>query len=184
MLKTLLFVTGNHNKLREAGQILGMDLKQAEMEDFLEIQTVSVEEAVYHKARDAYRKFKTPLIVEDSGLVFNAWNGLPGALVKWFEKTVKNEGMLKMLDGEKDRTAVAQCFIGLHDGRKVMIAKGEARGTISGKVTGDTGFGWDNIFIPDGYGVTFAQMGAEKKNAISHRKLAFENLKEIIQMGL
>lgn len=183
MLEKLFMVTGNENKLREARQILGIELRQTEVADLHEIQTVDVEMAVGHKAEEAYTALQKPLIVEDSGLIFNSWNGLPGALVKWFEETVGNEGLLKMLESFEDRSAVAQCFIGFHNGKEVKVAKGEVSGRIADRIRGENGFGWDQIFIPDGSDLSFAEMTQEEKNAISHRRKAFENLKEILARG-
>jgi XTP/dITP diphosphohydrolase len=180
MLDKLFMVTGNENKLREARQILGIEIRQTEVADLHEIQTVDVEKAVGNKAEEAYTVVKKPLIVEDSGLIFKPWNGLPGALVKWFEETVGNEGMLKMLENFDDRSAIAQCYIGFHNGKDIKIAKGEVSGRIADRLRGDNGFGWDQIFIPDGSDISYAEMAPEEKNAISHRRKAFENLKKII----
>ena len=180
MIHQVKFVTGNENKLREAREILGMEIEAADAGELPELQTISVEEVIRHKAEEAYKILGAPLIVEDSGLVFTAWNGLPGALVKWFEKSVGNEGLLKMMGTESDRRAVAQCYIALHDGRSVQIVKGEIPGIISDSVRGSGGFGWDKIFMPEGHDRTFAEMSAEEKNSMSHRKIAFENLKPIL----
>ncbi len=179
MLRTVKFVTGNPNKLREAREILGIDIEQADAGELEEIQTIHVDALIRHKAEQAYKKVKAPLIVEDTGLVFHAWNGLPGALIKWFLKTVDNEGLIKMLGGEKDRSALAQCFIAYHDGSDVRIVKGEISGTIAASVRGRSGFGWDRIFIPEGYDRTFAEMPPEEKNSFSMRKRAFENLRKL-----
>lgn len=181
MLKTVRFVTGNPDKLREARQILGMEIGQADVGDLEELQTIEVEDLIRHKAEEAHRKMKAPLIVEDTGLVFLAWKGLPGALIKWFQKTVDNAGMVRMMSGETDRRALAQCFIAYHDGATVHVVKGELAGTISEDVRGDGGFGWDRIFIPDGYTRTFGEMTVDEKNAFSHRKRAFENLKKLFK---
>jgi len=180
MLRAIKFVTGNQNKLREARQILGVDIEGADAGRLEEIQTIRVEDIILHKAEEAYKKLGAPLIVEDSGLAFLAWNGLPGALIKWFEETVGNEGILKMLSGESDRRAVAQCFISFHDANGIKIAKGELAGTISETVRGKGGFGWDQIFIPEGHSRTFGEMTAEEKNGFSHRRRAFENLKKLL----
>ncbi len=179
MLRSVKFVTGNADKLREARQILGMDIEHVDVAGLEEIQTIYVEDLIRHKAEEAYRRLQAPLIVEDTGLVFLSWNGLPGALVKWFQKTVDNAGMVKMLGEEKDRRALAQCFIAYHDGKSVHIVKGELPGTIALEERGEGGFGWDRIFIPDGHTRTFGEMTAEEKNAFSHRKRAFENLKAL-----
>ena len=177
MLKKLTFVTGNQDKLREASEILGMTLRQAGLE-LEELQTINVEDLIIHKAEEAYKKLHSPLIVEDTGLVFRAWNGLPGALIKWFQKTVDNAGMVKMLETETERRALAQCFIAFHDGHSITVVKGELPGTIARSVRGENGFGWDRIFIPDGHTRTFGEMDAFEKNSFSHRKMAFDNLKK------
>lgn len=173
------FVTGNSGKLREARQILEFDIEQADAGGLEEIQTIYVEELIRHKAEEAYRKIGVPIIVEDTGLLFHAWNGLPGALVKWFLETVGNEGLLKMLGNEKNRAALAQCFIAYHDGERITVVKGEILGRIAHSVRGKNGFGWDKIFVPEGHERTFGEMSVEEKNSFSMRKRAFENLKKI-----
>jgi XTP/dITP diphosphohydrolase len=181
MLRTLKFVTGNPNKLREAREILGVDIQQADPGELNEIQTIYVDELIRHKADEAYKIIGAPIIVEDTGLVFHAWNGLPGALIKWFLETVDNEGLIKMLRGEKDRTALAQCFIAFNDGSDIRVVKGEISGTIAESVRGENGFGWDKIFIPEGHDRTFGEMTADEKNSFSMRKRAFENLRTLFK---
>ncbi|GMT43126.1 MAG: non-canonical purine NTP pyrophosphatase [bacterium] len=181
MLKSVKFVTGNPGKLREAREILGIDMEQADVGDLEEIQTIHVEELIRRKAEDAYGKIRVPLIVEDTGLAFKAWNGLPGALIKWFLKTVGNDGLLRMLGGEKDRSALAQCFIAYHDGVGIEVVKGEIAGTVALSVRGENGFGWDKIFIPEGHNRTFGEMASEEKNSFSMRRRAFENLKKLMK---
>jgi len=180
IFKNIKFVTGNPNKVREAREILGVDLEQVDLPDQYEVQTNEVSVIVKRKVIQAHQALDCPVIVEDSGLVFAAWNGLPGALVKWFENTVGCQGMLKMLEPFADRTAFAQCYTAFHDGRDIKIAKGEVKGRVSDRLRGDNGFGWDVIFIPDGHDRTYAEMKAEEKNAISHRKKAFEALKNML----
>tara|TARA_B100001123_G_C15265069_1_gene1008097 strand:+ start:1035 stop:1583 length:549 start_codon:yes stop_codon:yes gene_type:complete len=181
MFSQFKFVTGNANKVREAMDILGVNLEQVEVGKIFEMQTQNIEELVSHKCQQAYDSLKSPVLVEDSGLLFNAWNGLPGALVKWFEVTVGCEGMLKMLQPFEDRGATAVCCFAIHDGKNIRTAKGQIEGTISTKIKGRNGFGWDVFFIPDGYERTFAEMQPEDKNAISHRKRALENLKILLK---
>ena len=81
----LKFVTSNADKVREASKILGCPLEQVSTLMIHEIQTHDINKIVEHKAQQAYKELKCPVLVEDSGLIFKAWNGLPGALVKWFE---------------------------------------------------------------------------------------------------
>ena len=181
MFSQFKFVTGNVNKVQEVGDILGVPLEQVEVGGIFEKQTQDIEDLVNHKCQQAYDSLKCPVLVEDSGLLFNAWNGLPGALVKWFECTVGCEGMLKMLQPFEDRHATAVCCFALHDGNNIRIARGEVVGKIATKIRGRNGFGWDVFFIPDGYEKTFAEMRSEDKNAISHRKKALESLKILLR---
>jgi len=181
MFSQFKFVTGNKNKVREAGDILGVPLEQVQVDGIFEMQTQDIEELVDHKCQQAYDLLKCPVLVEDSGLLFNAWNGLPGALVKWFECTVGYEGMLKMLHSFEDRDAIAVCCFAIHDGKNIRIARGEIEGKIATEIRGRNGFGWDVFFIPDGYENTFAEMQSEVKNGISHRKKALENLKTLLK---
>lgn len=181
MFSQFKFVTGNPNKAKEAGDILGISLEQVEVPDLYEIQTQDLDELVSHKAQQAYDALGCPILVEDSGLAFHAWKGLPGALVKWFETTVGCEGMLKMLQSFNERRAKAICCLAIHDGNQIQIVRGEVEGTIANGIRGSNGFGWDVLFIPEGYDQTYAEMSAVEKNAISHRKRALEKLKGLLQ---
>ena len=177
MLNQFKFVTGNPNKVREANEILGLTLDSVHVEGLFEIQSPDIDAVVRHKAEQAYSILKCPVMVEDSGLVFHAWNGLPGALVKWFEETVSCDGMLKMLEGFDDRGATAICCFAVYDGKDMKITRGEVNGTLSSNTRGSNGFGWDVIFIPEGYEETYGEMAAKEKNAISHRKRALDKLR-------
>jgi non-canonical purine NTP pyrophosphatase (RdgB/HAM1 family) len=183
MFNKLKFVTGNPNKVREAGEILGLDLDSVQVDGLFEVQTPDLDEVVRHKAQQAYSILQCPVMVEDSGLVFHAWDGLPGALVKWFEETVGCPGMLKMLSGFEDRAATAICCFAIYDGKTMQIARGEVKGSLADKIRGENGFGWDVIFIPEGYEQTYAEMSAQEKNAISHRKRALDELKQLSKAG-
>ena len=171
------FATGNINKLREVNGILGKDLQQINIELF-ESQGVDVVEVIKEKAKDAFHKTGKLVLVEDTSLEFFAWGGLPGALVKWFLGAVGNVGLLKMLQNETNRQAIAKTAIGFYDGTKCHVFLGEIRGEIAKEVRGDGGFGWDPIFIPEGHTKSFAEMSPEEKNAVSMRRLAVVQLKE------
>lgn len=178
MLSQFKFVTGNPNKVREASEILDLALESVQVDGLFEIQSPDIDAVVRHKAQQAYSILQCPVMVEDSGLVFHAWNGLPGALVKWFEETVSCDGMLKMLKGFDERGATAICCFAVYDGKNMKIARGEVKGTLSSSIRGSSGFGWDVIFIPDGYEQTYGEMSPNEKNAISHRKRALDKLKQ------
>lgn len=170
------FATKNQGKLREVNEILGRDLKQIAVELF-EPQGLDVEKVVREKAEDAFHKTGKFVLVEDTSLEFAAWNGLPGALIKWFMESVGKEGILRMLSGEANRKAIAKTAVGFFDGMQTHLFLGEISGTIPSEVRGSGGFGWDPIFVPDGSLKSFAEMTPAEKNAVSMRKLALESMK-------
>jgi XTP/dITP diphosphohydrolase len=173
-----IFVTTNEHKRREVESILGVELERA-APDVPEVQTLDFAEAAIHKARSAYDALgrpPRPVLVEDSGLVIWAWNGLPGALTKWFLSSVGYQGLLRMLC-EEDRRARAVCAVAVADsGGKVWVFQGEVWGEISPEPRGEGGFGWDPIFVPEGSELTYAQMG-DAKNDDSHRARAFRQVR-------
>ena len=181
MWEKLKFVTSNTDKVREASDILECSLDQVSGLNIDEIQDSDIEKIVFHKAKQAFDALRCPVLVEDSGLIFTAWNGLPGALVKWFELSVGCHGLLKMLEGFEHREAFAVCVAVVFDGQEMLLAKGERKGEIAHSMRGENGFGWDVIFIPEHHEKTYAEMNFNKKNAISHRRLAFEKLNRKIK---
>ena len=175
----LLFVTGNSNKVREMQSILQADVMQLSL-NLPEIQAIEIDDAIRSKAQRAYEEVKAPVLVEDTGLSFVAWKGLPGALIKWFMDTVGSIGICRMLADETDRTAIAKCSFDLYDGHEHHLFSGAVRGRIAVEPRGQDGFGWDDIFIPDGQDRTFAEMEAEEKNSISMRKIALDELRRFL----
>ena len=176
MWKKLKFVTSNSDKVREASDILECSLDQVSGLSIDEIQASDIKQIVTHKAQQAFYELRCPVLVEDSGLSFTAWNGLPGPLIKWFEISVGCSGLLKMLEGFENREAFAVCVAVVFDGQEMLLARGERRGKIARSTRGENGFGWDVIFIPEHHEKTFAEMNFNEKNAISHRRIAFEKL--------
>ncbi|MDD3032754.1 MAG: RdgB/HAM1 family non-canonical purine NTP pyrophosphatase [Candidatus Pacebacteria bacterium] len=170
----MLLITGNKNKVKEFEEILGFKIKSLSL-DLEEIQEVDIEKVSEYKARKAYEKTKEPIIVEDIGLFFDELNGLPGALIKWFEKRLSYEEICNLI--KKNRKATAKICITYFNGKKIKQFIGEIKGTISDKPRGENGFGWDCIFIPKGSEKTFAEMKKEEKNNISMRKIALEKMK-------
>ena len=171
-----IFVTSTENKLREAREILGIELESAPL-DLPEPQAISVADVASEKARAARAALGDPphpVLVEDSGLVFGAWNGLPGALTKWFLQSVGNEGLLKMLASYEDRSARAVCALAVaFPDSPARVFVGEVPGRIAPSPKGESGFGWDPIFVPETPGgETYAELGA-RKNDDSHRARAF-----------
>ena len=183
--RTLLFITGNPNKLREARQILkGFDIESKDIE-IPEIQEVNEQVIVEEKIRQALKLLDSEVFVENTSLCFDALNGLPGPLVKWFLKSVGRRGLVDMLSAYDNKTAYAKCYVGYgmpaKEGskEKILVFEGSVKGRIV-EPTGESKFGWDPIFLPDGYDKTFAQMTEEEKNKISHRRLALEKFKKYL----
>lgn len=178
-----IFVTSNENKVREAARILGVELDRASP-DVPEIQSLDIAEVAAAKALSAREALGEPrrlVVVEDSGLVIEAWGGLPGAFTKWFLAGVGVEGLLRMLQPEWDRTARAVCVVAVADeGGQVRTFTGEVRGSVAKQARGTNGFGWDPIFIPGGQELTYAEMG-DAKHEDSHRARAFRAAREWLE---
>ena len=178
-----IFVTTNEHKRREVQQILGVALEGADL-DLPEIQAIDPAEVAAEKARAARKALgdtDLPVLVEDSGLMVDAWGGFPGALTKWVMQSVGNEGLLRMLDSGEDRSARAVCVVALAeaDGR-VRMFRGEVGGTVAESPRGEGGFGYDPVFVPEWSSMTYAEMG-DGKNTDSHRARAFRAVKEWLE---
>lgn len=169
-----VFVTGRAEKAREAER-LGFRLERVNL-DLTEPQALDPSDIVEAKVRDAYARLARPVVVEDSGLAVRAWNGFPGALVKWLERSAGLEAMARMLDRFPDRSAIATCAVAYFDGGRFVEGRGEIRGAIAEAPRGEGGFGWDALFIPEGNDRTFAEMSGQEKDKVSHRRKAWEAL--------
>lgn len=172
----LFFITGNENKLREAKQIIG-EIEGLNI-NLIEIQSINPEEIIKHKLDEAKKHHSGRFVVEDTSLYLDGTNGLPGPLIKFFEKSIKLEGIANLASIFGDK-ATAKVLIGYYDGVEVKFFEGVIKGKIVSP-RGENGFGWDKIFQPDNYDRTFAEMSSEEKNKISMRKLAFERLREYL----
>lgn len=178
-----IFVTTNEHKRREVQRILGVELEGAALgdHDVPEVQSLDFEEVATAKAlaaREALGRPDSPVLAEDSGLVVGAWNGLPGPLTKLFLSAVGNEGLLRMLAAEEDRSARAVCAVAVAEaGGGVRVFRGEVAGTVAAGQRGTGGFGYDAIFVPGGGELTYSELG-DDKNADSHRARAFRAVGE------
>ena len=172
----LVVVTGNPAKAQVIQAAIERPTTHLNL-DLPEIQSVHVREVIEHKARAAYQAVGQPVLVEDTGLFIKAWNGLPGALVKWFLHTVGNDGICKMLEGYEQLDAVAEACLGYFDGETFAAFSGAIDGKIARRPTGQGGFGWDPIFIPNGWEKTFAELTPEESKQVSMRRLAWAKLK-------
>lgn len=180
-MKKILFITGNPNKLREARLIIP-ELEGCEI-DLPEIQELDTKKIIELKLHEAIKqKPTTELIVEDQSLTIDGMNGLPGPFIKWFDKSLKMEGLYKLALKMGNQSTEAKTTIGYCD-KKGRIKFFEA--TIKGKIVsprGSIGWGWDYVFQPEGHKKTFAQMTMEQKNELSMRMMALKKLKKYLKL--
>ena len=174
---TLNFITGNEGKLKEVQEIIG-DIRHIVKRDIdlPEIQEIDAHEIIKDKLERAKDHHKEEFIVEDTSLYLEALGGLPGPLIKWFLKTIGNEGLFEICNKLGKYGAEAKTIIGYLD-KKGNIEFFE--GSIKGKICSPKGegFGWDPIFCTEGYEKCFGEFTSEEKNKISMRKIALEKLK-------
>ncbi|MEM0352242.1 MAG: XTP/dITP diphosphatase [Sulfolobales archaeon] len=178
----LYIVSRNQGKIRELSYLSrehGIDLVPLDIPK-VEVQSESIQEVALYSATVAYLTVRKPVIVEDSGLYIKKLKMFPGALSSYVYKTIGIHGILKLMEGVRDRDAVFKSVIALAAPRVrgVKLFQGVVYGTISEEPRGTGGFGFDPIFIPSGYTKTFAEMSIEEKNKVSHRAKAFRGLAE------
>jgi len=178
---SITFVTGNAKKLEEVRAILGGDelpvMIVSQKVDLPELQGEPVEISE-EKCRLAAQQVGAAVIVEDTSLCFNALNGLPGPYIKWFLDKTGHAGLNNLLAAYDDKSAYAQCIFAFSagPGADVRTFVGRTDGTIV-PARGPPDFGWDPIFMPDGFSTTYAEMDKAEKNNISHRYLSLAELK-------
>ncbi|MBF0279621.1 MAG: non-canonical purine NTP pyrophosphatase [SAR324 cluster bacterium] len=168
----IYFVSSNSKKYSEFKEMINFPIEIIDI-DLEEIQTSDMDKLLKHKVRQAYYAVKAPVIVEDTALYFNAWNRLPGPLIKWFLKELGVNQLVQALSSFKDKSARAVCSIGYMDGDVIRVFDGMIEGKIV-TPSGNYGFGWDCIFQPEGSTLTFAEMRPGEKNRFSMRQKALE----------
>ena len=175
-------VTSNKGKFVEIkGELSKVGFKAKQLNTtYPEIQTHSPKEVVDF-ALEWLKKTKKELIIDDSGLFINALEDFPGVYSAFVLRTIGCDGILKLLKNEEDRKARFECYIGYLDSNfETKVFKGVCRGKISTAAKGEGGFGYDPIFIPNGYERTFAEISIEEKNKISHRGKAIRKFIEFL----
>lgn len=156
-MQHVTFVTGNAHKAAYLAQYLWYPVDHIHM-DLDEIQSTDLYEIVEHKVRQAYQKTQKPVIVEDVSLEFHALGGLPGPFIKFFVEKTSLENICAMIPQHEQRKATARCVFGYCDDQEVKLFEWYADGEIATEPTGDGGYGWDKIFIPQWYGTTRAAL--------------------------
>lgn len=178
-MERLTFISGNVDKIRQLNHYLGTSVAHKKI-DLTEIQSTFLSYVVTQKAKEAFKKINSPVLVEDTALTLKALGDLPGPFIRWFERSLGNEGLCQLLNSFDDRTAIAEVTYGLYDGKSLKLFSGIVKGTIPIHPKGK-GFGWDPIFIPEGSTKTRAEMSEEEFDATSMRRLAAEKLAQYLK---
>jgi len=177
-----IFITGNQSKADYLSRQLGVMLEHHKVE-LDEIQSTDLLAIVAHKLKQAYEVCNAPVLVEDVSLAFNALGDLPGPYIKWFIEHAGPEACCKMLDGFDDRSAVIRCTFGYYDGSRMEFFDSELPGTIADRPRGTNGFGFDLIFINQGYDVTRAEMSQdENERTYAELMKPFSQVRDFIQI--
>ena len=191
-MKKIIFASQNKGKVKEVVQILnGLDIEIISLADMNELVEIiengdSFEANALIKAKQVYNKFKLPTIADDSGLMVDQLNGAPGIYSARYADQDGNDeaNNKKLLDELKNYSephiAKFVCAAVYYDGQELHTAIGEFYGRIIDEEHGTHGFGYDPLFVPDGYSITSAEMEPSLKNSISHRFNAFNKLKKIL----
>ena len=188
--RPLLVSTRNAHKVVEIRQILGTGFNVADLSaipSFPEVEETGAtfEENAALKALAVSAQFDGWVIADDSGLEVDALGGAPGVRSARFSGDHATDAsnrslLLEKLESirGKERSARFRCVIVLSRGSQILASfSGSIEGVIINQEKGEGGFGYDSLFVPDGHCETFAQLGAEIKNALSHRARALEQLK-------
>ncbi|MFW6327484.1 MAG: RdgB/HAM1 family non-canonical purine NTP pyrophosphatase [Bacteroidota bacterium] len=182
----LIFATHNEHKTLEVDRMVGdsWNVKSLKDIDFLEEVPETgqtLEENAIEKARFIYDRLGADCFADDTGFEIDALGGEPGVFSARYagpEKDSKNNiaKVLKQMDGHLNRKARFRTVIALMFKGELHLFKGEVQGIVLKELQGEGGFGYDPVFKPDGYDISFAEMSVEEKNRISHRGRAFKKL--------
>ena len=167
----ITLITGNSKKAELFSKFIDMEIDHVDI-DLDEIQSLDLKVIIEHKVKQAYSIIGGPVLVEDISLEFEALGRLPGPFIKFFLKELSAEEICDLLK-DKSRKAVARCMVGYYDGENLEMFPGEMMGTITEIPALDNGFGWDRIFIPEGYAIARSLMSEEdyKKTYLKIRRL-------------
>lgn len=190
MKMKVLLASNNGHKIKEIKEILGdffdvVSLREAGVESDPEETGATFEENARIKAVAGMKASGMPCIADDSGLEVFALDGLPGVMSARYagghgDDSANNEKLLSELENASDRSARYVCVIcmAFPNGHEI-VARGECRGTILKEARGEGGFGYDPLFFFPQFGKTFAEITAEEKNEVSHRKAALREFEKI-----
>ncbi|MBN2586067.1 MAG: RdgB/HAM1 family non-canonical purine NTP pyrophosphatase [Candidatus Fermentibacteraceae bacterium] len=188
-MNRIILASGNPDKLEELRWLLGgLEVEVVPVRGIIpdwkvEETGATLEENAYLKARDVVRRTGMPAVADDTGLFVDILGGAPGvyaARFAGFDCTYENniQKLLRTMLCERNRTASFMTSAVFVSSDIEFSVTGEIRGVILEEPDGDSGFGYDPVFLPDGLDHTFGRCTAEEKNRISHRALALRSLRE------
>ena len=187
----LVFATNNKHKLQEVRDIVGdrvevLSLADIDCHDEIPETAETLQGNALIKARHIYEKYGLNCFADDTGLEVEALDGAPGVYSARYagEECNSEANMLKLLQnltGKNNRNAQFRTVIALIIDGEEKLFNGIVKGKISNEKMGNSGFGYDPIFIPEGYTESFAQMSGEMKNSISHRFRATKQLSDYLK---
>jgi len=181
----LVFASNNQHKVEEVQSMIGNNIILKSLNDIGCVDEIpetgdTFAENAGQKSRYVYERYHLDCFADDSGLEIDALGGEPGVSSAHYSGSRDFEDnmslVLERLTGKTDRKARFKTVISLITGGKEHLFEGSIEGTITTQKSGSKGFGYDPIFIPDGYTISFAEMAPEEKNKISHRAKAMEKL--------
>lgn len=190
-MKKLVFATNNPHKLEEIRAILGSKLEILSLADIgcdadIPETAETLEGNALIKAHYVYDNYKLDCFADDTGLEVDALHGLPGvhtARYAYPDRHDPEANMIKLLEAlreNNDRNARFRTVIALIEKGKEHLFEGVVEGVIACEKSGTQGFGYDPVFIPEGNSKTFAELGEDIKNTISHRARAVQKLAEYL----
>lgn len=185
-MKKLIFATNNKNKLREVSEMLHESYELSTPVDFGITEDIpetcnTIEGNASQKSHYIYERVNINCFADDTGLEVDALNGEPGVYSARYAGEEKSSDsnmdlLLKNLEGTANKKARFRTVISLILSGEEHLFEGVVEGRITNEKSGCKGFGYDPIFIPDGYDITFAEMDSVTKNKISHRGRAVQQL--------
>ncbi len=189
-MQTLVFATNNPHKAQEVEQILGgrysvKTLKDIGCHEEIEETAPTLEGNAELKARYVRDNYHLDCFSEDTGLEVTALDGAPGVITARYAGPERSpqaniDLLLANLEGKPDRSAQFRTIIALVKDGKEYLIEGICKGHIAEQRAGTGGFGYDPVFVPEGYDLTFAELGDDVKNVISHRARATVQLVELL----
>ena len=187
----LVFATNNKHKLEEVRAILGnsievLSLKDIDCHDDIPETADTLEGNALIKARHIHKKFGVDCFADDTGLEVEVLGGEPGVYSARYagEECNPESNMYKLLQkltGKNNRNAQFRTVIALIIEGEERLFNGIVKGTIATEKKGDSGFGYDPVFVPEGHTESFAQMSSEMKNSMSHRFRATQQLSDYLK---